>query len=188
MVQHPLIAEHVNSPNISHIVTKPVFRALIRSDTDRNVQRLNMAYVLDLVEIESKGVVFNYLKQWRWSAAWLPKKRCHSAEQWFIPGEMMTMVDHGHHGFWWSTMVVHGRPSNTMVKSIYEPWSTTVTHGRPLPKCMTMANHGRPWSNSYKVSATKIDHGHTMGDHGHTMVEHGQFKRTKTWVGIVSLE
>ena len=70
-------------------------------------------------------------------------------------------------------MVVHGRPSNTILRSIYEPWLTMVTHGRPLPKCMTMANHGRPWSYSYKISATMVDHGHTMGDHGdhgHTIV------------------
>ena len=53
-----------------------------------------------------------------------------------FPGEMVTMVDHGHHGIWWSTMVVPGRPSNIVLTMVVRPWSTVVDH-----------DHGRPWSS-----------------------------------------
>ena len=45
------------------------------------------------------------------------------------PGEIMTIVDHSHHGFdmfdglpW----IVHGQPSKTMIKSLYGLWLTII--------------------------------------------------------------
>ena len=46
-----------------------------------------------------------------------------------------TMVDCGHHDFWWSTMFYHGQPSKTMVN-----------HGQ---NGMTIYKHGRPRSTCY---------------------------------------
>ena len=92
------------------------------------------------------------------------------------PGEMMTMVGHGHQGFWRSTMFFHDQPSITMKINGPEhgwPWSsmveknviftTMVGHG---PTWSTMVVHGRkechfyccgwPWSNRVLNTA---DHG-----------------------------
>ena len=64
-----------------------------------------------------------------------------------------TMVTTDFDGFWWSTMLGHGQPSNTMIKSLSWPWLTMVDHcqnGWPLS---TMVVHGWPWSNLIKNSA-----------------------------------
>ena len=101
------------------------------------------------------------------------------------PGEMMTMGNRGHHGISWSTMVVHGRPSNTVVMTMVKlhvtmydygrPWSTmvdhgqyTYDHGRPWSDlCVTV--DGRPRSTMVKLHMTMVDHSRpwlTVGDHG----------------------
>ena len=73
-----------------------------------------------------------------------------------ISCEMMTMVDHGHHGFWWFLMVYHVSSWSTIKYHDKVIVLTMVDHGWPLPKWLTIVNHGRPWLTMvkpYKISA-----------------------------------
>ena len=61
-----------------------------------------------------------------------------------------------HHGIWWSTMVVHGRPSNTVVMTMVKLHVTMFDHGR------TMCDCGWPWLTTVKLHMTIVDQGQIL--------------------------
>ena len=78
-----------------------------------------------------------------------------------IPDEMVTMVDHGHHGISWSMMVDHELS-----------WSAVIDHD---------LDHGQTWVWPWSQLTTMVNHGHQSHDHGQSrtnMVDHGQIKMT----------
>ena len=98
---------------------------------------VNLAFAL-LSYIEKSSTV---------SIEFLAISRFHSYSEKY-PGEIMTMVDHGHHGFRWLLMVCH-----------VSSWSTIKYHDKGIVLTMVdhcqKVDHCQPWSSM-------VDHGQTL--------------------------